>query len=186
MTETRVAGGIHDTARVVLLNGPAGIGKTTVGRVLASLVPNGACIHGDCLKNFVVSRVGGTVLGGLGYINGATVAANFVDAGYDIVVFEYVFEHPAHVDRFLAAFPLPTPVHLFTLWAPLSLVVERERTRPDRERLGERVVACYRAMEPHLGQLGHRVDNVDRSAQDVAVHIHGLCKEGRGGVSLPR
>ena len=32
---------------VVILNGPAGVGKTTVGRARAALVPNGACIHGD-------------------------------------------------------------------------------------------------------------------------------------------
>ncbi len=69
------------TARVILLNGPPGGGKTTVGRALASLFPNGACIHGDCLKHFVVSRVDGAVRGGLGYINGAAVAANFIEAG---------------------------------------------------------------------------------------------------------
>ena len=87
-------------ARIVLLNGPAGVGKTTVGRALATLVPNGACVHGDCLKHVVVARVDGAVSGGLGYVNGATVAANFIDAGYDLVVFEYVFEHPSHIDRF--------------------------------------------------------------------------------------
>ena len=52
--------------RVVLLNGPAGVGKTTVGIALASLVPNGPCIHGDQLRSFIVTRVDGTVEGGLG------------------------------------------------------------------------------------------------------------------------
>ena len=63
------------TARLILLNGPAGVGKTTVGRLLAGLVPNGACIHGDSLKDFVVSRVEGAVGGGLGYVNGAASLA---------------------------------------------------------------------------------------------------------------
>ena len=174
---------IDTTPCVVLLNGPAGVGKTTVGRALASLAPNGACIHGDCLKRFIVSRTDGAVRGGLGYINGASVAANCVDAGYDLGVFEYVFERPSHVDRFRASFHAPAPVHLFTLWAPLSIVVERERGRPDRERLGDRVVACYRAIEGRLDQLGHRVDTVDRSPGEVAEEIYRLCGEGLGALT---
>ncbi len=165
-------------SRVVLLNGPAGVGKTTVGRALAALVPNGACIHGDCLKRFVVARTDGAVRDGLGYVNGASVAANFVDADYDLVV----FEHPSHVERFLASFHAPAPVHLFTLWAPLSVVVERERDRLDRERLGDRVVACYRAIETHLDHLGYRIDTVGLSPREAAAEIYRLCDEGLGAL----
>ncbi len=172
-------------ARVILLNGPAGVGKTTVGRALASLARNGSCIHGDCLKGFIVSRMDEVVSGGLGYVNGARVAATFIEAGYDLVVFEYVFEHPSNVDRFLASFHLPVPIHLFTLWAPLSLVMEREQARPDRDRLGQRVMSCYRSIERHMGQLGRIIDTGDRPAADVAAHIYQLCHEGVGVVKLP-
>jgi len=169
---------------VILLNGPAGVGKTTVGRALAALAPNSSCIHGDCLKGFIVSRVDGAVSGGLGYVNGAKIAATFIEAGYDLVVFEYVFEHPSNVNRFLASFHLLAPVHLFTLWAPLSLVIEREQARPDRDRLGQRVVSCYQSIERNLGQLGQIIDTGDRPAVDVATHIHRLCQEGVGVIEL--
>lgn len=165
---------------VILLNGPAGVGKTTVGRILAALVPNGACIHGDCLKGFVVSRVDGAVAGGLGYVNGATIAANFVAAGYDLVVFEYVFEHPSYVQRFRAAYHAPAPLYLFTLWAPLPVVMERERERHGRERLGERVTACYQVIDSHLSDLGCHVETSHRSAQEVAAEILRLCGQGHG------
>lgn len=62
---------------------------------------------------------------GLGYKNGAVIAANFIDAGYDLVVFEYVFEHPAFVDRFLTSYRAAASVHLFTLWAPLRVIIGR-------------------------------------------------------------
>ena len=130
-----------------------------------------------------MSRVDGAVSGGLGYVNGARVAATFIEAGYDLVVFEYVFEHPSNVDRFLASFHLPVPVHLFTLWAPLSVVMEREQARPDRDRLGQRVVSCYRSIERHMGQLGRIIDTDDWPVADVAAHIHRLCHDGVGVVT---
>ncbi len=79
-------------SRVVILNGPAGVGKTTVGRLLAGRVTNGVCIEGDALASFIVTRVPGAVRAGLGYENGATIAANYLRGGYELVVFEYCFE----------------------------------------------------------------------------------------------
>lgn len=156
------------SARVILLNGPPGVGKTTVGRVLASLVPNGVCIHGDSLKEFVVSREDGAVRTGLAYINGASVAANFVEAGYDRVVFEFVFEERASVERFLAAFHPIVPVHLFTLWAPLETVVTRESSRPNRAPLGDRVVVCYQAIARNIDVLGARIETAALSPDAIA------------------
>lgn len=69
------------TQRVVLLNGPAGVGKTTAGRRLAATARNGTCVHGDDLKHFVVSRDPDTVQGGLSYVGGAALADVFLDAG---------------------------------------------------------------------------------------------------------
>jgi hypothetical protein len=63
-------------ARVVILNGPAGVGKTTTGRALAAMARSAACVHGDDLKGFIVRR-DAPVATGLGYRNGATVAADF-------------------------------------------------------------------------------------------------------------
>jgi hypothetical protein len=109
-------------------------------------------------SGFIVTRTDGAVREGLGYENGATIAANFARAGYDLIVFEYCFEGHAHVRRFLDAYAGPARVFLFTLWAPLAVVERRESTRAGRRRLGDRVTECYRAMESHLGELGDVVD----------------------------
>lgn len=57
--------------RVVLLNGPAGAGKTTVGRRLAATARNGICVHGDDLERFVVTRDPSTIEDGLTYVGAA-------------------------------------------------------------------------------------------------------------------
>jgi chloramphenicol 3-O-phosphotransferase len=161
---------------VVLLNGPAGVGKTTVGRRLAATARNGACIHGDDLKRFVVAREAGTVQQGLSYVGGATLVDVFLDAGYDLVVFEFIFARAGHVARFLRTLRSNVPVHLITLWAPLATISRREALRPDRERLGSRVAECWHELAANLGELGVVVDasvSVDDVVGDVRRRVEG-------------
>jgi ABC-type transport system involved in cytochrome c biogenesis ATPase subunit len=66
--DSRCAAYGRGMGQVVVLNGPAGVGKTTVGRRLAGTARNGACVHGDDLKRFVVAREPGTVEQGLSYV----------------------------------------------------------------------------------------------------------------------
>jgi thymidylate kinase len=143
---------------VVVLNGPAGVGKTTVGRRLAAGVRNGVCVHGDDLRRFVVARDPRTVVAGPSYVAGAALADVYLDAGYDRVVFEYVFPAARHVERFRRALRSRAPVHVLTLWAPLAIVAAREAARPGRERLGGRVAACWHELAAGLPGLGAVVD----------------------------
>jgi len=159
--------------RVVVLNGPAGVGKTTVGRLLAGRAANGVCIHGDALADFIVSRRDGSVRLGLGYEGGALLASNYVGAGYDLVVFEYCFERVAHIERFLATYTGTAPVSVFTLWAALEVVAVREQHRLGRRRLGDRVQECYETMRANLSELGMIIEN-DGDPADVAARLDQL------------
>jgi chloramphenicol 3-O-phosphotransferase len=170
--------------RVVILNGPPGVGKTTTGRVLAGRFADAACIHGDDLKNFIVRRTP-AVRGQLGYRNGASIATNFVEAGYQMVIFEYVFESSDGVAAFLDAYRGTAPVHLFTLWAPLSTVVARERARTGRRPLGDQVSASYGAIERNLHDLGDVIDTTTSTPATVADAIAARCRRGRSVISTP-
>ncbi len=192
------------TSHLVVLNGPAGVGKTTVAGALAALWSNSACIGGDDLKYQTVNRVPGEVDGRMAYRNGASLSANFLRAGYQAVVFEFVFETPDHVDFFLSALrdaiptavgagmaedagrllsfrihfrgePRTVDVHLFTLWAPYSVVETRELGRSDRSRLGSRVRECYLAIEKALPKLGHVIHTGGRPVDELAQEIFALC-----------
>lgn len=175
--------GVRPSPRVVILNGPAGVGKTTTARALAETVANGACIHGDELRDFIVAREDGAVSTGLGYRNGASVAQNFVDAGYELVVFEYVFETARGIEEFRQAYRSSVPVHFFTLWAPLEIVLEREASwtrRQQRQPLGERVEACYQKMQPNLGTLGSVVPTDELEVSEVVADILRRCDHHQG------
>jgi hypothetical protein len=110
---------------VVLLNGPAGAGKTTVGRKLAAGARNGVCVHGDDLKGFVVSRDLATVETGLTYVGCAALSDVYLKAGYDLVVVDFIFSGNHDVRRFLDALTCDAAVYLFTLCAPLATIIAR-------------------------------------------------------------
>jgi predicted kinase len=170
--------------RIVLLNGPPGIGKTTVGRRLAATARNGICIHGDDLKRFVVTRDPNAVETGLSYAGGAALAAVFLAAGYELVVFEFVFPSPKQVKRFQRALPSDAPVQLLTLWAPLTTVTAREAARSDRESLGTVVRESGRDLFANLGALGAVVD-ASAEVDDVVTEARRRMDANDGLLTAP-
>jgi chloramphenicol 3-O-phosphotransferase len=159
---------VHADARIVLLNGPPSAGKTTTARRLAATARNGVCIHGDDLRRFIVTRDLDDVSGGLTYAAGAALADVFLDAGYQLVVLEFVFPTPRHVLRFSRALRSAVPVHLLTLWAPLAAVTARDGRRSGRDRRGrEQVADTWHAMAANLADLGALID-ASRAPDEVA------------------
>ncbi len=164
--------------QVIILNGPAGVGKTTIGRLIAAKFQNGVCISGDALKAFIIHRTA-SVKGRLGYKNGASLVNNFIDAGYEMVVFEYVFPARKHVEYFKEVLQptVPLNVNVFTLWAELATVQAREAKRSGRSPLHERVVECYREMEPKLAEFGTIINTENFSPQDIADRILSFAEQ---------
>jgi predicted kinase len=154
---------------VIVVNGPAGVGKTTTARLLAAGVPDGVCIAGDALKEFIVTRSPDRPTG-VAYAAAGALAGAYLAAGYQRIVIDYVFEEPAHLRRFTQALGPAVPVRVFTLWAPLPVVLDREAHRPGRDRLGSRVAECWGVLAAHLDGLGVLVD-ADRSATEVVTDL---------------
>ncbi len=169
-------------AEIVIINGPPGVGKTTVARLLAGLLPGTVCIRGDDLRAFAPTDARQHMGGGSTYRAAAALATQYLTMGAPRVIFDYVFLRPAHLGYFLHALGVSaeTSVHMFTLWGPLELVQARERQRVGREPLGAAVEECWREIAANRPVLGECLDNTAGVAEDTAQLIFSSVRRGAG------
>src|SRR5690348_15023803 len=80
------------TQSIVVLNGPAGVGKTTVSRHLMALIPGTVLIPGDVLREFAPVDARDVLGPGSTYRAAAALIDAYLQMGAPQVVFEYVFE----------------------------------------------------------------------------------------------
>ena len=156
---------------IVIVNGPPGVGKTTVCKAIAKLRPGTVCIHGDDLRAFAPADARQHLGGGSTYRAGATLACTYLQMGATLVLFDYCFLHPRHLGYFEQHLQGDIPTKIFTLWAALPTVRARERGRPARSPLGEAVDECYEEMRGCLGELGRTVDAEAEGPDSIAERI---------------
>jgi predicted kinase len=159
-------------SEVVIINGPPGVGKTTVCDVLVDLLPGTVCIRGDHLRAFAPTNARDHLGGGSTYRAAAALAQAYLAMGAARIVFDYVFLRPSHVAYFREGFSPPkVPHYMFTLWAPLDVVQARERQRVARSPLGAAVEECWNEMALHKDVLGELIDNTTMTPAEVARRV---------------
>jgi predicted kinase len=159
---------------VLIVNGPPGVGKTSVASVLRRLHVGTVAISGDALRAFAPPDARAQLGGGATYRVGGALAAAFLALGATRVIFDYVFLRASHVRYFQDALPPSVTVRVFTLWAPLEAVLAREEARSGPPRLGLSVPDSYREMSQNIAQLGEIVDNSGLDLERAAERIHEL------------
>jgi hypothetical protein len=90
---------------IIVINGPPGVGKTTVSKALAKLVSGTVCIHGDHLRAFAPEDAQTHLGGGSTYRAAATLACAYLGMGASRVIFDYCFLRPRQLRARRASVP---------------------------------------------------------------------------------
>jgi len=159
---------------VIVLNGPRGVGKTTVLSHLCTLLAGTVAINGDQLRAFAPPDARAHLGGGATYRAAGTLARAYGEMGAERVVFDFVFLRASHFQRFGEALPAGTHVQVFTLWAPLESVVERNEARQGAKPSAWAVRDGYREMQQNIALMGEIVDNAGSEPAMTAARIHEL------------
>jgi len=158
--------------RVIILNGPPGVGKSTVGRSLAARSDKGICIHGDHLGDD----------GPADCHDGARLASGFIAGGYQLVVFERCFTDPRGLRQFQDAYLGAAPLFFYTLWAELDNAQRRDEFRDSKEPLSPDLAEIHTTMAADLEGLAPIVYADVRTVSEVIDDILLRCSLGHGRV----
>ncbi|MEM7714383.1 MAG: zeta toxin family protein [Cyanobacteria bacterium P01_A01_bin.68] len=163
------------SSKIIIINGSPGVGKSTVAELLAQSSQNSVCIHGDDIKHWIVNRNSEELSKGLTYLNGGACCRNYLKAGYELIIFEYVFTKKIHVERFIKNCEMTDCYFIFTLIALLSIIKQREKLRPNRKPLGKAVDIAYDEIIKNKADLGTFIDTELLSPQEVCELIQMRC-----------
>ena len=166
------------SGKIIIINGPPGVGKSTTAEILAQSSQNSVCIRGDDIKYWIVNRNPEDLTKGLTYINGGACCRNYLKAGYELIVFEYVFTKKVDVERFIENCGSEESCFLFTLIAPLSVIKQREFLRENRKPLGKAVDIAYNQIIINKPDLGTFINTEFLSPQQVCTLLMFYCRLG--------
>ena len=170
---------------ILLLRGPASVGKSTIGRLLGEKLPSLARVDLEDLMRLLPDPEWDERRSAVTLRNAAALAASFGAAGYDLLV-EGRFARAGDLDRVLAAVRESAenprgPVFLFTLTAPLEALRKRNSSRPAGERAADAELrATYEAFREAAETRGYFLDSRDLDPRETARLILETRERGKG------
>ena len=134
--------------KIYLITGPAGVGKSTTSKIIASSLEKSCWIEGDDIYHFVKGGYVSPWLEGnhlkLFWKNCISIMSNFINEGFDIV-FNYIISKD-NVKEIVKNFP-NAEIKFVVLLCDEKTIVERDNLRPEDCRMGERSLILLKEMQ---------------------------------------
>ena len=158
--------------KIFLITGPAGVGKSTISKLIAQNLEKSVLIEGDDIYHLVVG----------GYIspwkegnhlkffwgNCKSLIKNSIKNGYD-VVFNYILDNK-QVEDIKKSF-LDCEIKFVCLMVDETTIVKRDKLRPEDCQMGERVLVLLNEMRGHNFNKNNILDTSNLSAEETYVDI---------------
>jgi hypothetical protein len=167
---------IHDHSRgkmILILTGPPAAGKTTIGPLIAQQLERCAVVDVDLLRAMVVQPhiapwrgADGQAQLQLGAHNACTLARNFVQAGFAVVILDVLTNTTAQIYRTLLHDLAPTIVLLLPT---LATALQRNQTR-GQWLTDDEVRLLYTWLQA-LTSYDQKIDNTNLPPEAVATML---------------
>ena len=157
---------------IYLLTGPAGVGKSTVSKLIAENLPKSCLIEGDDVYNIVIGghvspwKEGNQL--GLFWKNSFDMIENCIEENFD-VVFNYILSKE-DVANIRARFP-KEQIKFVVLLVDEKTIVARDKLRPLDCQMGERSVVLLREMLEENFDSSNILDTTALSAEQTFLEI---------------
>lgn len=159
--------------KVIILTGPAGAGKNTVGHIIAQKREKCAVINVDDVRQMLVKphkapwKEEGKAQQKLGVRNACLLAKNFVKNGIDVIILDVVVDETAKIYRKI----LPE-TKIILLMPSFEEAHRRFAERPHS--ISEEELKIVYEWQEKLTVYDEKIDNSSLSAEETAEKINQL------------
>lgn len=154
---------------IIIMNGPSGVGKSTVSNLLTKYMDHPIYIKGDDVLNMIVNAEIIDEHINLTEINVVNLVKNFTASGYKNIIYDFVYEEKACLDAFVAKLKSYVPdVFVIRLYCDLEENIRRDAKRNPEDICGkERVTELYEVFDKVGEALGHAINNMEISPEQT-------------------
>lgn len=162
---------------VLIINGPCGIGKTTLSKQLAKHLDNCILINGDEIHNFIMNNEVTDEQLELTNNNITSLVVNFLCVGYKNIIIDFVYENENHI-QYIKEKIYPTPIICVRISSELDINLQRNSSRQkDDVMSSERVQELYRVFLTKGDRLGYEVNTNGDTIEESVGKIFDLIKD---------
>lgn len=158
--------------KIFLITGPAGVGKSTVSKLIAESLDKSVLIEGDDIYHLVIGGYVSPWKDGnhlkLFWENCKSIIKNAIKNGYD-VIFNYILDNK-QVEDIKKSFP-ECEIKFVCLMVDENTIVKRDKLRPKDCQMGERTLVLLNEMRSHNFDKNNILDASGMSAEETYIEI---------------